>query len=122
MRRCYIEAYKVCLEFRPIVQAGLNTILGATMRIIRRDFVKLAALSIPGFAAWASLASAADGTKRAAKPLRILILGGTGFTGPHQVRYALVRGHGLRFSIGDGSPMRGRAMSNNWWVTAMPAT
>lgn len=30
-----------------------------------------------------------------AKPLRILILGGTGFTGPHQVRYALARGHKL---------------------------
>ncbi|MBL9203657.1 MAG: hypothetical protein JNN01_01125 [Opitutaceae bacterium] len=27
------------------------------------------------------------------KPMRILILGGTGFTGPHQVRYALSRGH-----------------------------
>lgn len=26
-------------------------------------------------------------------PLRILILGGTGFTGPYQVRYALSRGH-----------------------------
>src|SRR6202050_627537 len=61
--------------------------------MIRREFVKLAALSIPGFATWASLASAADGTKRAAKPLRILILGGTGFTGPYQVRYALARGH-----------------------------
>ena len=29
----------------------------------------------------------------AAKPLNILILGGTGLTGPHQVRYALSRGH-----------------------------
>ena len=29
----------------------------------------------------------------ATKPLNILILGGTGFTGPHQVRYALSRGH-----------------------------
>ena len=29
------------------------------------------------------------------KPLSILILGGTGFTGPHQVRYALSRGHKL---------------------------
>jgi 2'-hydroxyisoflavone reductase len=28
-----------------------------------------------------------------AKKLKILILGGTGFTGPHQVRYALSRGH-----------------------------
>src|SRR5512145_2552472 len=26
-------------------------------------------------------------------PLNILILGGTGFTGPHQVRYAVSRGH-----------------------------
>jgi len=30
---------------------------------------------------------------RATKSLRILILGGTGFTGPFQVRYALSRGH-----------------------------
>ena len=27
------------------------------------------------------------------EPMRLLILGGTGFTGPHQVRYALSRGH-----------------------------
>jgi 2'-hydroxyisoflavone reductase len=31
--------------------------------------------------------------ERAPKPLRILILGGTGFIGPHQVRYAVARGH-----------------------------
>lgn len=31
----------------------------------------------------------------APRPLNILILGGTGFTGPHQVRYALERGHKL---------------------------
>jgi 2'-hydroxyisoflavone reductase len=30
---------------------------------------------------------------KAAKPMRLLILGGTGFIGPHQVRYALARGH-----------------------------
>jgi 2'-hydroxyisoflavone reductase len=30
---------------------------------------------------------------KAPKPLRILILGGTGFTGPFQVQYALSRGH-----------------------------
>jgi len=29
----------------------------------------------------------------AVRPLRILILGGTGFSGPHQIRYALSRGH-----------------------------
>ncbi len=30
---------------------------------------------------------------RARRSLRLLILGGTGFTGPHQVRYAVARGH-----------------------------
>ena len=30
---------------------------------------------------------------KAARPLKILILGGTGFTGPFQVKYALARGH-----------------------------
>jgi 2'-hydroxyisoflavone reductase len=30
---------------------------------------------------------------RAPRALRILVLGGTGFTGPHQVRYAVARGH-----------------------------
>jgi 2'-hydroxyisoflavone reductase len=38
-------------------------------------------------------ASSALGTEHAPKPLKILILGGTGLTGPHQVRYALSRGH-----------------------------
>src|SRR5262245_20199868 len=32
-------------------------------------------------------------TGKAAAPLNILILGGTGFTGPEQVDYALERGH-----------------------------
>ncbi|HWE24537.1 MAG TPA: NAD-dependent epimerase/dehydratase family protein [Myxococcales bacterium] len=42
-------------------------------------------------------ARAAKGTKagRAAKPLRILILGGTGFLGPHLVENARGRGHTL---------------------------
>ena len=37
--------------------------------------------------------AAATGVGRATQPLRILILGGTGFIGPHQVSYALARGH-----------------------------
>ncbi len=36
---------------------------------------------------------AARAAEKAPKPLRILILGGTGFTGPFQVKYALARGH-----------------------------
>jgi len=47
-------------------------------------------------AAAASLASPArSAVPRAARPLRLLILGGTGFIGPHQVRYALARGHSV---------------------------
>jgi len=41
----------------------------------------------------------------APKPLRILILGGTGFTGPHQVRYAMERGHKVTvFNRGKTNP------------------
>ena len=37
--------------------------------------------------------AAGSGPHRAPAPLRILILGGTGFIGPYQVQYALDRGH-----------------------------
>src|SRR5688572_22931018 len=62
----------------------------------RRDLLKLGALAAAA-AALPSIASAATtaGVKRAAKPLKILILGGTGFTGPFQVNYALARGHAI---------------------------
>src|ERR1700682_2539047 len=68
----------------------------------RRSFLRLSALAggsislglIPGASDLLAAGSAA-GTPmgKAVKPLRILILGGTGFTGPFQVRYALSRGH-----------------------------
>jgi nucleoside-diphosphate-sugar epimerase len=35
------------------------------------------------------------GSGKAPRSLRILILGGTGFIGPHEVRYATARGHTL---------------------------
>ncbi len=42
---------------------------------------------------------------KAPKSLRILILGGTGFIGPHQVRYAVERGHKLTlFNRGKTNP------------------
>jgi 2'-hydroxyisoflavone reductase len=47
---------------------------------------------IPGMSAFFAEETFAR-TSKAAKSLRILILGGTGFTGPFQVRYALSRGH-----------------------------
>ncbi len=41
----------------------------------------------------------------APRPLRILILGGTGFIGPHQVRYAMYRGHDVTiFNRGRTAP------------------
>ena len=68
------------------------------MSMNRRTFLKLSAIAggtaglelisgVPAFPA------AIGRNVKAAKSLRILILGGTGFTGPFQVRYALSRGH-----------------------------
>ena len=68
----------------------------------RRDFLKTTAAvgGAVGMGLVPSLLEAASAAKRsrtpvqrAPKPLRILILGGTGFIGPHQVRYAQQRGH-----------------------------
>ena len=78
------------------------------MKHTRRHVLKVAATGAVGFGVSASMSAQATRpapvpssaprepvVERAAKPLRILILGGTGFTGPHQVRYALARGHKL---------------------------
>lgn len=63
----------------------------------RRDLLKLGALTAATTALPGSVLAQATApivpVARAAKPLRILILGGTGFTGPFQVNYALARGH-----------------------------
>jgi 2'-hydroxyisoflavone reductase len=63
------------------------------MPTTRREFAGFAALALPAMALSARAAFAADAAGAPARMLRILILGGTGFTGPHQVRYALARGH-----------------------------
>ena len=57
----------------------------------RRHFIKLSAGAGAGLGF--GLRSTSVSAKKSVKPLRILILGGTGFTGPYQVRYALSRGH-----------------------------
>jgi nucleoside-diphosphate-sugar epimerase len=68
----------------------------AIMSTNRRNFLKLSALA-GGSLGIGLIADSSNLLARtvgqAAKPLRILILGGTGFTGPFQVRYALSRGH-----------------------------
>lgn len=63
----------------------------------RRDFIA-AALAVAGTAALRPLWAAAA-------PKTILILGGTGFVGPHQVRRALARGHRVTiFNRGVSAP------------------
>src|SRR5213594_2475109 len=63
----------------------------ADMIATRRHFIKVSATAAGalGLAVkWNNLFA-----ENTVKPLRILILGGTGFTGPFQVKYALSRGH-----------------------------
>ena len=81
----------------------------------RRQFLKTSAAlgGAIGLGLNSSVAQAAtpaiqktfDEVLRAPRPLRILILGGTGFIGPHQVRYAQQRGHKLTlFNRGKTNP------------------
>ena len=56
-------------------------------RMLKLMMSALSTVAVPGRCLLAA------GSHRPGKPLRILILGGTGFIGPHQVRYALARGH-----------------------------
>src|SRR5213594_2499945 len=65
--------------------------VSANMKRTRRQFIKLSAAT--GSALAFGTRSATLFAEKSVKPLRILILGGTGFTGPYQVRYALNRGH-----------------------------
>src|SRR5881396_1395364 len=59
----------------------------------RRQFIKLSAAATAAGAFGLAVKSNNLFAENMVKPLRILILGGTGFTGPFQVRYALSRGH-----------------------------
>ena len=63
----------------------------ANMHTTRRHFIKVSATAAGAF----GLAVKSNNlfAENTVKPLRILILGGTGFTGPFQVKYALSRGH-----------------------------
>lgn len=72
----------------------------------RREFLTITA---------GALAVHAAGLKaevgKAAKPLDILFLGGTGFLGPHQINYAIERGHRVTmFNRGSNAGMYGDAV------------
>jgi 2'-hydroxyisoflavone reductase len=63
------------------------------MSISRRRFVQSSAVGAIGLGLYPRHVLGARAVRRAETPLRILILGGTGFIGPYQVRYAAARGH-----------------------------
>jgi 2'-hydroxyisoflavone reductase len=68
------------------------------LSVIVSSVVAGAAAAKPGASPSASSSGVSDpgysvDVGKAPKPLKILILGGTGFTGPYQVKYAVARGH-----------------------------
>ncbi len=65
------------------------------MKTSRREFLQTAASAAIGLGLVPVLGCAGQKNNRAEHPLRILVLGGTGFIGPHLVQYALDRGHTL---------------------------
>src|SRR5436309_8743432 len=70
-------------------------------RSTRRHFIKLAAASARAVGTRSDSVFA----QSSVKPMRILILGGTGFTGPYQVQYAIGRGHKVTtFNRGKSHP------------------
>src|SRR5499426_2266397 len=68
------------------------------MSTSRRNFLKFSAiaggsLALRSISNAPAFANTSRSIIKGPKPMRILILGGTGFMGPEQVRYALSRGH-----------------------------
>lgn len=86
----------------------------------RREFISLTSGALAGAFAAAPLAAAplagmaadaAPAIAAAPKSLRILVLGGTGFLGPHQIEYAVARGHRVTmFNRGSNPGMYGDAV------------
>ena len=67
----------------------------------RRSFIRSASIigAVTALPGWAFASGPAP------KPLRILVLGGTGFIGPHEINYALSRGHKVTmFNRGKTAP------------------
>ena len=78
----------------------------------RRHFIgqTAAALAASPLVSMHSMAGT-GGIDKATRPLSILVLGGTGFIGPHQINYALDRGHSVTmFNRGSNPNMYGDAV------------
>ena len=69
---------------------------GETMSPTRRDFLKTTGAVGAGLAVQAAAPLGGLAQPPRQNPKRLLILGGTGFIGPHMVRYAVERGHAAR--------------------------
>jgi 2'-hydroxyisoflavone reductase len=65
------------------------------MKNSRRQFIKAGVLAGAAVATGAPASGRAHEIKKRQKPLSILVLGGTGFIGPHMVREMLRRGHSV---------------------------
>jgi 2'-hydroxyisoflavone reductase len=77
------------------------------MHSTRRQFILSTAATLASGATLPRFVCAADGTSKASKPLRILILGGTGFLGPHCTESAIARGHAVtHFNSGRTEELR----------------
>ena len=77
----------------------------------RRTFIAATAGALAAGPLLSLAAGANDPIQPAARPLSILVLGGTGFLGPHQIEYALARGHHVTmFNRGSTSGMYGNAV------------
>ena len=71
------------------------------MNTTRRSFIQ----SASALGALATLPASVLATAAAPKPLNILVLGGTGFIGPHEINYAKARGHTITmFNRGKTAP------------------
>jgi len=77
------------------------------MHFTRRQFIVSTATTVAFGIGLPSFIRAAEGTTKAPKPLRILILGGTGFLGPHCTESAIARGHSVtHFNSGRTEELR----------------
>ena len=77
------------------------------MSTTRRHFIQTGAAAVGalGLGGLSFASSTMKTTTKAAKPMRLLILGGTGFIGPHMVQTALDRGHEVSiFNRGKSNP------------------
>ncbi|MDH3441553.1 MAG: NAD-dependent epimerase/dehydratase family protein, partial [Gammaproteobacteria bacterium] len=74
---------------------------GPSMTTSRRHFIR----SASALGALAALPGSAFSQGTAARSLDILVLGGTGFIGPHEINYAKARGHNVTmFNRGKTAP------------------